>query len=314
MKNWKFRLSLICALVLLTNVALGTTPQTSLNLRLGTITYTAGQLVIADGTKLASQTVSGDVTISSAGVTAIGASKVTSAMLAGSIDATKIADGSVTSTEFQYINTLSSNAQTQIDAKQATLSGASLTGVTVATDDKVLIQDTSDSNNLKTVTTQAIADLASGSGTGSTVATNVYTYTTNGPTGSTAIPNDDTIPQIAEGEQIFSQAYSMASTTNQLLIEINGHCTTNGGIYTVALFYDGASNAIAARQAQSDSTSVGGNFMLTHLFTPGSTSSKTVSVRIGNNAGNNVRCNGTTSARTLGGVQAVTMKFTEIKG
>ncbi len=33
------------------------------------------------------------------------------------IDATKIADGSVTSTEFQYINTLSSNAQTQITAK-----------------------------------------------------------------------------------------------------------------------------------------------------------------------------------------------------
>jgi|TARA_B100001564_G_scaffold306319_1_gene275687 hypothetical protein len=33
------------------------------------------------------------------------------------IDATKIADGSVTSTEFQYINTLSSNAQTQISAK-----------------------------------------------------------------------------------------------------------------------------------------------------------------------------------------------------
>jgi hypothetical protein len=33
------------------------------------------------------------------------------------IDATKIADGTVTSTEFQYINTLSSNAQTQLDAK-----------------------------------------------------------------------------------------------------------------------------------------------------------------------------------------------------
>ena len=36
---------------------------------------------------------------------------------AAQIDATKIADGSVTSTEFQYINTLSSNAQTQISAK-----------------------------------------------------------------------------------------------------------------------------------------------------------------------------------------------------
>ncbi len=40
---------------------------------------------------------------------------------AAAIDATKIADGSVTSTEFQYINTLSSNAQTQIDSKQATI-------------------------------------------------------------------------------------------------------------------------------------------------------------------------------------------------
>lgn len=36
---------------------------------------------------------------------------------AAQIDATKIADGSVTSAEFQYINTLSSNAQTQINAK-----------------------------------------------------------------------------------------------------------------------------------------------------------------------------------------------------
>jgi len=36
------------------------------------------------------------------------------------IDATKIADGTVTSAEFQYINTLSSNAQTQINAKAAT--------------------------------------------------------------------------------------------------------------------------------------------------------------------------------------------------
>lgn len=33
------------------------------------------------------------------------------------IDATKIADGSVTSTEFQFINSLTSNAQTQLDAK-----------------------------------------------------------------------------------------------------------------------------------------------------------------------------------------------------
>ena len=44
-----------------------------------------------------------------------------------SIDATDIADGTVTDTEFQYINTLSSNAQTQLDAK-APLADPTFTG------------------------------------------------------------------------------------------------------------------------------------------------------------------------------------------
>ena len=43
---------------------------------------------------------------------------------AAAIDATKIADGSVTSTEFQFINSLSANAQTQIDSKQATINSS----------------------------------------------------------------------------------------------------------------------------------------------------------------------------------------------
>jgi len=42
---------------------------------------------------------------------------ISNSQLATGIDATKIADGSVTSTEFQYINTLSSNAQDQLTAK-----------------------------------------------------------------------------------------------------------------------------------------------------------------------------------------------------
>jgi hypothetical protein len=57
------------------------------------------------------------------------------------IDATKIADGSVTSTEFQYINTLASNAQTQITANTAKVTNATHTGdvtgataLTIATD------------------------------------------------------------------------------------------------------------------------------------------------------------------------------------
>jgi hypothetical protein len=46
------------------------------------------------------------------------------------------------------------------DRKEDLLSGQSIATTTVATDDKVVVQDTSDSDNVKTVTTQAIADLS----------------------------------------------------------------------------------------------------------------------------------------------------------
>ena len=50
---------------------------------------------------------------------------VSNTQLGTGIDATKIADGSVTNAEFQYINTLSSNAQTQLDGKVAKASNLS---------------------------------------------------------------------------------------------------------------------------------------------------------------------------------------------
>lgn len=63
----------------------------------------------------------GDVTASAgSNTTAIGAGVIVNADINANaaIDATKIADGSVTSTEFQYINTVTSNVQTQLDNKQ----------------------------------------------------------------------------------------------------------------------------------------------------------------------------------------------------
>ena len=59
------------------------------------------------------------------------------------IAATKIADGSVSSTEFQYINSLSSNAQTQISDATTTANaalpkaGGTMTG-TIAVDDQLI--------------------------------------------------------------------------------------------------------------------------------------------------------------------------------
>jgi hypothetical protein len=60
---------------------------------LGTTTATDKNLLIANGSSWSTQAMSGDVTISNTGVTAIGATKVTNAMLAGSIDLTSKVTG-----------------------------------------------------------------------------------------------------------------------------------------------------------------------------------------------------------------------------
>ena len=62
--------------------------------------------------------ISGDITISG-GTAAIGSGVIVNADINASaaIDATKIHDGTISNTEFGYLNNVSSNIQTQIDAK-----------------------------------------------------------------------------------------------------------------------------------------------------------------------------------------------------
>jgi hypothetical protein len=80
-------------------------------------------------TKWENQSISGDVSITNTGVASINSGVIVNADVNASaaIDATKIHDGSVTNTEFGYIGGLTSDAQTQIDSKQATITGAATT-------------------------------------------------------------------------------------------------------------------------------------------------------------------------------------------
>ena len=132
------------------------------------------QILIGDGTGFTAAALSGDVTMTNAGAVTIAAQAVENSMLAddavgadelaanavvnasiasgAAIDATKIADGSVTSAEFQYISTLSSNAQTQLAAKAALATAQTFTAgqrgeVTALTSATTITIDMADSNN-----------------------------------------------------------------------------------------------------------------------------------------------------------------------
>ncbi len=102
------------------------------------------------------------------------------------VDATKIADGSVTSTEFQYINSLSSNAQTQITARLP-LAGGTMSGETIFADQLVTRPTIKDYSETKTALSAAATvdiDLEDGNVFTLTADQNTtFTFSNPSPTG-----------------------------------------------------------------------------------------------------------------------------------
>lgn len=104
--------------------------QTQLNGKIGTA-LTSAHIYVGNGSNVATDVaVSGDVTTDNTGNFQIASGVIVNADINASaaIDATKIANGTVDNTEFQYLGNVTSDIQTQLNAKAATSALTAHTG------------------------------------------------------------------------------------------------------------------------------------------------------------------------------------------
>lgn len=143
----------------------------------------------------------------------------------------------------------------------------------------------------------------------------VNTQTGAVATGTTLIPNDDTIPQNTEGDEYMTLAVTPTNSSNKLKIDVViyiSHSAANFNM-NVGLFQDSTAGALAA-VGEYDATST--TFMtvsFTHFMTAGTASATTFKVRAGSSNAGTTTFNGGGGARKLGGVIASSITITEIE-
>lgn len=132
--------------------------------------------------------------------------------------------------------------------------------------------------------------------------------------GTTTMPFDDTVPQITEGTEFMTLAYTPKSSTNILKIEVTGMFSNSVlNDMSMALFQDSTANALMAI----DQTITAGYVNLltfTHTMTAGTTSSTTFRVRAGGSLAGTTTFNGVGGpARRFGAIPKSSIVITEYK-
>lgn len=159
--------------------------------------------------------------------------------------------------------------------------------------------------------TPSVSNALSGS-----VIQTVKTQTGAVTTGTTVMPNDDTVPQNGEGDQYLSLAITPNNSSNTLIIQVDvGAVSTSNGadIFTMALFQDSTAGALVATCDRTAAANAPIQMQLTHTMAAGTTSATTFKIRIGFSGAGTTTFNGAGGARLYGGVCGSSIIIQEIK-
>lgn len=163
--------------------------------------------------------------------------------------------------------------------------------------------------------TQVVQHREGGRMPGDVIQTAIAT-TTAYASSATAMPFDDTIPQITEGVEVGTVSITPANPASVLRVEAHALLSSIGGasVVSMALFRDSTANALAAVgysfASSNDSGNPIGQQSIVYEVTGNTASSTTFRMRAGS-AGETVGINGTTAAR-YGGTGNTSIRVEEI--
>lgn len=170
-------------------------------------------------------------------------------------------------------------------------------------------------NTVLTQSGTANPTFGSGAPTGALI-TYAYNQTGAVDTGTTNFPEDDTIPQITEGDEFLTQAITPKSDSSTISIEVHifysQSTSTRSGI---GLFKDSGADALAFTSNYIHGATSMGNMQLFYAETSGNTTARTYRVRCGLiGTSGTFTLNGQGGARKFGGVAISTIRIMEVAG